>query len=1301
MSRWLTPAAVALIYAAVAAAWVVGSGALLALAIHDAAFHSRVELVKGLGFVAVTSVLLYILLKARHQAVDATAVGLQGSAPGTASRRAIPLLILLVLTVPLVAVAVFALNGRQQEQEAFASLKSIAALKAEQIENWLAERDADALALATSQGSIETAMKVLRSGDAGERELVRNQLATVLTSFGFDSVVLLDPAGRPLLSLGNRGAMPDFNAALVSKALAFGNVQVSDLIRDASGAMHIDFVVPLLLPEEDRQVPVGAVVLHAAPERFLFPLIQSWPTASPSGEILLVRREGDSVLILNELRHRAGTALTLSFPVNDPALPAAAAVREGRPGTIRGVDHRGVPVLAAYRPVAGTAWYLVGKVDRKEVMAPTWQLARWVGMTTLFAVALLLAAVRALVLQQQRTQHLTLQVQSDRLLKQFYDLPFIGMAVAAPATKRLLQFNDRLCAILGYSRAELAARTWAEVTHPEDIGTEIDVYERVLRGESEGYVMDKRFLRKDGAIVFAAIDVKCVRTPDGSVDYLVAMIQDITGRKDDDATIMRLHRLYEALGRTNSAIVRCAGEDDLFASVCRTAVESGGMKMAWIGLVDDSTGKVLPVASFGSGEEYLNDIRLSVHAEDPYGRGSIGISIRENRAFWVQDFRNDPVVALWHERAADYGWAASASLPLHRNGVAVGALTLYSGMVNAFDVQTQTLLLEMARDISFALDNFHKEKARQRVEEQKRALAEQLGFYLQVSPVISYALVVEGKSIRPVWVGENVLRIAGYTPGEALHRDWWHENLHLEDRERSLAAVSAALAGADITSLEYRFRHKDGHYFWVLDAFQLVREDNGRISQIVGAWHDISAVKGLQESLRLSQERFRTMFEQAPLGIALIDSVDGHIHEVNSQFAAITGRPREQLAKIDWQALTHPDDIPTVLENMALMDAGKVPGFTLKKRFTRPDDSVIWIKITAAPIRITDGSIGSRHLWMIEDITESERMVRVLAEQEARFRALAEQSIVGIFTIAAGNVVYMNPRAAEIFGYSVQEVVGKPARDFVAADDQEREEGNFRRWLTENAGPVQINFRGQRKDGSTVIVGVHGRTAQLDGRTVVIGVLQDITEKQRTEAAIRDYIARIEHMITGTVDAISTIVELRDPYTAGHERRVGTLSAAIAAEMGLDENVQRGLRIVAAVHDVGKIAVPAEILSKPGRLTPIEYEMVKTHAQQGYEVLRGIESPWPIAEVAHQHHERMDGSGYPRGLKGEEILLEARILAVADVVESMGSHRPYRPTLGIDKALEEIEKNAGKLYDPHVAAACLRLFREKNYRIPD
>jgi putative two-component system response regulator len=210
--------------------------------------------------------------------------------------------------------------------------------------------------------------------------------------------------------------------------------------------------------------------------------------------------------------------------------------------------------------------------------------------------------------------------------------------------------------------------------------------------------------------------------------------------------------------------------------------------------------------------------------------------------------------------------------------------------------------------------------------------------------------------------------------------------------------------------------------------------------------------------------------------------------------------------------------------------------------------------------------------------------------------------------------------------------------------------------------------------------------------------LEDLVE-ERT-AALKESERKLRTSLIDSITALASTVEMRDPYTAGHQRRVAQLAIAIAKEMHLPEEQIEGIQLAGVVHDVGKIRIPAEILSKPGRLTPLEFELIKQHSQSGYEILKSIDFPWPIAQIVLQHHERLDGSGYPQALKSDQILLEAKIIAVADVVESMTSHRPYRPGLGIDAALQEITLNKGKLYEPAIVESCIRLFREQAYAFP-
>jgi len=209
--------------------------------------------------------------------------------------------------------------------------------------------------------------------------------------------------------------------------------------------------------------------------------------------------------------------------------------------------------------------------------------------------------------------------------------------------------------------------------------------------------------------------------------------------------------------------------------------------------------------------------------------------------------------------------------------------------------------------------------------------------------------------------------------------------------------------------------------------------------------------------------------------------------------------------------------------------------------------------------------------------------------------------------------------------------------------------------------------------------------------------VQNINERKQAEQQIKQGYEKLQRTMEATINTISKIIEIRDPYTAGHQNKVSQLAVAIAQEMKLPEDKIEGIRIAALVHDIGKINIPSEILSKPSKLNNMEFSLIKNHPKVGYDILRRIDFFWPVAKIVLQHHEKIDGSGYPKGLKNNNILLEAKIIGVADVVEAMSSHRPYRPALGIDKALEEIYQNKGILYDPEVVDVCLKLFKKKEF----
>ena len=223
------------------------------------------------------------------------------------------------------------------------------------------------------------------------------------------------------------------------------------------------------------------------------------------------------------------------------------------------------------------------------------------------------------------------------------------------------------------------------------------------------------------------------------------------------------------------------------------------------------------------------------------------------------------------------------------------------------------------------------------------------------------------------------------------------------------------------------------------------------------------------------------------------------------------------------------------------------------------------------------------------------------------------------------------------------------------------------------------------------------RTVELEAASNLLQL--ELEERKHAEKALQGILDKLRQTLGGIIETLALTLESRDPYTAGHQERVAGLASAIAEEMGLAKEKVEAIQMAGAIHDLGKINTPAELLSKPGRLTDAEMVIIKAHCQIGHDIIMPIEFPWPLAKIIIQHHERVDGSGYPYGITGEDILLEAKILCVADVVEAESSHRPYRPELGLDFALEEASRNKGKLYDPEVVDACLTLFKEKNYKL--
>lgn len=307
---------------------------------------------------------------------------------------------------------------------------------------------------------------------------------------------------------------------------------------------------------------------------------------------------------------------------------------------------------------------------------------------------------------------------------------------------------------------------------------------------------------------------------------------------------------------------------------------------------------------------------------------------------------------------------------------------------------------------------------------------------------------------------------------------------------------------------------------------------------------------------------------------------------------------------------------------------------------------------------------------------------------------LVKSSPLGMIAVDPQGLIQLWNRAAEeITGWSEQEVIRQDFRLLVDAWLVYELEDTHRRIM---AGEVvrSLPIHITRKDGRMIVISYSSAPVFDDNRIIAaIAIIYDVTEKINMEMALRNSLEKMNRVVDETVSALATAIGKRDPYTAGHQQRVAQLACAIAEEMGgFDDDRMKGLRMAATIHDIGKLYVPAEILNRPGQLTELELGLIRTHPQGGFDILEGIEFSWPIARIVQQHHERLDGSGYPLSLTGDDILMEARIVGVADVIEAMSSHRPYRPSRGIEAALHEINAGRGNIYDANVVDACLALF---------
>jgi PAS domain S-box-containing protein len=554
------------------------------------------------------------------------------------------------------------------------------------------------------------------------------------------------------------------------------------------------------------------------------------------------------------------------------------------------------------------------------------------------------------------------------------------------------------------------------------------------------------------------------------------------------------------------------------------------------------------------------------------------------------------------------------------------------------------------------------------------------------------------KDLNILSVSPSVERVLGYKPQDFIGHpvSALGNILTPESFEQAIANISVILKGETISLMVYRFIAKDGTIkYGEVSGSPMMR--NGKIIGIISVARNITERKRAEDALQVSEKYFKEITENSS-DIIVITDKNGDIKYCSRSTERFTGYKPEELIGRNVIRIIHPDDVKRAVGDFGKAILAKDSAIPNGFRIVHKDGSERYFEGLGK--NLLDNPSVAGFIMNVHDTTERKQADEALRESERKYKSLIDNFQDIILTInLEGKITFASQSIKEKLGYESAETINMSILDFVQEEDHQRVMENLQKGMK---GEKITGFQIQviTKSGKRVFFESFFSRVYKDGEVVgAQAIIKDITESKRAEEELKQSFERMRKALGATVQSISMIVEMKDPYTAGHQQRVSDLARAISTEMGLSADQRDFIRTASAIHDIGKISIPAEILSKSTKLTDMEFNLIKTHAQSGHDILKDIEFPWPVADVVLQHHERMDGSGYPQGLKGNDIFLEARIMAVADVVEAMASHRPYRPSLGIDCALDEISRNKGILYDADVVDACLKLFQEKGYTL--
>lgn len=893
-----------------------------------------------------------------------------------------PLIVFILFSLTIAAIGNSVLQHFKEsfKKEKQGELGSIAELKIAQITNWLAERKSDAQAIKDDPLFLAEVDRWLQQGSPSGK--VKMKLAERLASLQrsgmpdeYTSVSLFDDQARlRLKSVADDKPLQQRDKEQVLESMRTGQITFSDLHREEHSGkvvIEIDLVTPLLVNRDGKARVIGAIIIHSDPRRFLFPLIRRWPTPSPSAENLLVRREGNEVVFLNELRHRKNTELAMRLPL-DVKLPTAMAIM-GHEGVMEGVDYRGVPVIGVLNKVEGTSWYMVNKVDKAEIDAPINQLTQWV-------LALMLCLIGAgggiaVFWRDKEKKQFEKELDRQRLEKHLDYLAKYAndIILLHDRSGKIIEFNDRAVEAYGYSGTELAGMNLSQLRAAELAPPYAARRDEVdLAGAMR---FESTHVRKNGDIFPVESSVRLVNIAGGK--YYQAILRDITERKEAEREQQRLNRALRLLGYCNAALAHAESEAQL-GDICKLIVEVGGYRMAWVGYAEHDREKtVRPAMQYGFEEGYLEHNGIS-WADTERGRGPTGTAIRTGSPQINQNFLS-PLLAQWREAAAARGYQSSIALPLRNKSETFGALNIYSAERQAFNDSEVELLLELADNLAYGITSQRMRTERKLAQERERHLRRALDSALDM------IFIFHPGSLRFMYINKGAVDNAGYS-NEELLKMTPPDILPLLP-EPEFRKIVAPLAAGERKMLRFETIHRsmDGTDLPVEVQLQLVQEINGE-DVFVAVMRDITGRRRAETALKRQRTFMWQVIDTDPNRIFVKD-INGKFLLVNQSAAAAHGlTPREMVGKTFAKIKHSPERMAGYLETdrEVLLEGRETRSLD---PYTLPDGELRWLLTIKKRLTMPDGSPSL--LGITVDITPQKLAEMELAESYKKLQRLS------------------------------------------------------------------------------------------------------------------------------------------------------------------------------------------------------------------------------------------------------------------------------------------------------------------------